>query len=121
MVTGADDAKLKIWNSSSGYCFVTFTEHTQPITAVAFSPVGHAVLSASLDGTVRAFDLVRYRNFRTFTAPTPAQFTSLAVDNSGEVVCAGSSDTLQVYIWSLRTGRLLSAAAGHEVCATILY
>ncbi len=24
-------------------------------------------------GTVRAFDLVRYRNFRTFTSPMPAQ------------------------------------------------
>jgi hypothetical protein len=47
---------------------------------------GNAVLSASLDGTVRAFDLTRYRNFRTLTAPTPTQFISLAVDQSG--VCA---------------------------------
>lgn len=37
------------------------------------------------DGTVRAFDLVRYRNFRTFTTPRPVQFTCLAVDPSGEV------------------------------------
>ena len=44
---------------------------------------GNAVLSASLDGTVRAFDLTRYRNFRTLTAPTPTQFISLAVDQSG--------------------------------------
>jgi hypothetical protein len=44
---------------------------------------GNAVVSASLDGTVRAFDLTRYRNFRTLTAPTPTQFISLAVDASG--------------------------------------
>jgi len=37
------------------------------------------------DGTVRAFDLVRYRNFRIFTTPRPVQFTCLAVDPSGEV------------------------------------
>lgn len=47
---------------------------------------GNAVLSASLDGTVRAFDLTRYRNFRTLTAPTPTQFISLAVDQSGVCV-----------------------------------
>jgi len=47
---------------------VTFSEHTMPVTAVAFLPSGHALLSASLDGTVRAFDLMRYRNFRVLTA-----------------------------------------------------
>lgn len=41
------------------------------------------VVTASLDGTVRAYDLVRYRNFRTMTTPTPVQFLSLAVDASG--------------------------------------
>ena len=30
---------------------------------------GNAVLSASADGSVRAFDLLRYRNFRTFASP----------------------------------------------------
>ena len=43
------------------------------------------MLSASLDGTVRAFDLVRYRNFRTLTTPNPVQFVSLACDPAGEV------------------------------------
>ena len=49
-----------------------------------------ALLSASLDGTVRAFDTIRYRNFQTLVSPTPAQFNCVAVDPSGELVCAGS-------------------------------
>jgi WD40 repeat protein len=69
----------------SGFCFVTFSEHSAPVTAVAFLPSGSVVVSASLDGTVRAFDLVRYRNFRTMTSPHPVQFVSLAVDPAGEV------------------------------------
>ena len=77
MATGSDDAKVKVWNASTGFCFVTFAEHTAPVTAVAFvggrAGRGLAVLSASLDGSVRAFDLVRYRNFRTLTPPEPAQ------------------------------------------------
>ena len=60
---------------------------------------GHALLSASLDGTVRAFDLMRYRNFRVLTSPDPCQFVSLAVDPSGEVVCAGEKNSvLQEFI-----------------------
>jgi periodic tryptophan protein 2 len=46
-------------------------EHTAPITGVEFSPKGQVVVSASLDGTVRAFDLIRYRNFRILTSPDP--------------------------------------------------
>ena len=49
----------------------------------------------------------RYRNFRTFTSPRPVQFSCLAVDPSGEVVCAGAMDTFEVFVWSMQTGRLL--------------
>ena len=77
--------QVKVWNVQSGFCFVTFSEHTSPVTAVTFLPSGSVIISASLDGTVRAFDLVRYRNFRTLTAPHPVQFASLAVDPAGEV------------------------------------
>ena len=79
--------QVKIWNVQSGFCYVTFSDHTAPVTAVAFLPSGSVVVSASLDGTVRAFDLVRYRNFRTMTSPHPVQFVSLAVDPAGEVSC----------------------------------
>ena len=53
-------AQVKVFQQSSGFCFVTFSEHTAPVTAVQFLPSGHALVSASLDGTVRAFDLVRW-------------------------------------------------------------
>ena len=59
VVTGGDDGKVKLWNTSSGFCFVTFSDHTSPVTAVVFASSGKVVVSASLDGTVRAFDLHR--------------------------------------------------------------
>jgi periodic tryptophan protein 2 len=89
LATAADDHKVKVWSATTGSCFVTFAEHAAPVSAVAFLPTGHALLSASLDGTVRAFDLMRYRNFRVLTSPDPSQFVSLAVDPTGEIVCAG--------------------------------
>lgn len=114
VATGGDDGKIKIWNVTSGFCFVTFSDHTSSISAVEFAKQGQVLFSASLDGTVRAYDLVRYRNFRTFTSPTPVQFSALAVDPSGEVVAAGSTDSFEVYMWSVQTGKLLDVLAGHE-------
>ena len=116
IASGGEDGKVKLWNASSGMSFVTFSEHVAPVTAVKFvgKGQGKAILSSSLDGTVRARDLLRYKNFRTMTTPTPVQLTSLSADPSGEVVCAGSVDPFQVFVWSLQTGRLLDVLSGHE-------
>ena len=117
VATGGDDARVKLWNTNSGYCFVTFTEHSAPVTSVKFSGrgSGRIVVSASLDGTVRAHDTLRYKNFRTFTGPEDnIQFTTLGVDSSGEIICAGAMDPFNIYVWSLQTGRLLDVLAGHE-------
>ncbi|KAF5453210.1 hypothetical protein F2P56_028127 [Juglans regia] len=114
LATGADDNKVKVWTVSSGFCFVTFSEHTNAVTALHFMASNHCLLSASLDGTVRAWDLFRYRNFRTFTTPSSRQFVSLAADQSGEVICAGTLDSFEIFVWSMKTGRLLDILSGHE-------
>lgn len=85
VVTGGDDGKIKLWSMTSGFCYVTFSEHTAAVTDLCYVRGGHAIVSASLDGTVRAFDLVRYRNFRTLTTPVPVQFTCVTCDASGRI------------------------------------
>lgn len=114
IITTADDGKIKVWDVNSGFCIVTFTEHTSGVTACEFAKKGNVLFTSSLDGSIRAWDLIRYRNFRTFTAPTRLSFSSLAVDPSGEVVCAGSLDSFEIHIWSVQTGQLLDRLAGHE-------
>lgn len=114
IVTGGDDGKLKLWNASNGFCIVTFSEHNGPITAVEFSLNKKILVSSSLDGSVRAFDIVRYRNFRTFTSPRPVQFSCVAIDASGELVAAGAQDEFDIFLWSMKLGKLLEVISGHE-------
>ncbi|CAL3973131.1 hypothetical protein PZA11_005450 [Diplocarpon coronariae] len=114
IVTAADDGKIKIWDVKSGFSIATFTEHISGVTACDFAKNGSVLFTASLDGSVRAWDLVRYRNFKTFTAPTRLSFSCLAVDPSGDVVCAGSLDSFDIHIWDVRTGQLLDRLSGHE-------
>ncbi|KAM5441587.1 U3 snoRNP protein [Microsporum ferrugineum] len=114
IVTAADDGKIKVWDINTGFCIVTFTEHKGGVTACEFTKRGNVLFTASLDGSVRAWDLVRYRNFKTFTAPSRLSFSSLAVDPSGEVVCAGSLDSFDIHIWSVQTGQLLDQLSGHQ-------
>lgn len=113
--TGGDDGKVKLWTVKNALCFVTFSEHTAKITALQFIPTkGNAVLSASLDGTVRAYDLIKYRNFRTLKANKPTQFSCLSIEQGGDIVAAGSQDPYDIFLWSLRTGQLLEVLSSHE-------
>uniref|UniRef100_A0A7S4VDS4 Small-subunit processome Utp12 domain-containing protein n=1 Tax=Alexandrium monilatum TaxID=311494 RepID=A0A7S4VDS4_9DINO len=116
VATGGYDGKVKLFNSQTGLCFVTFAEHTAPISALCFTPQGNAVLSASKDGSVRAFDLLRYRNFRTFVSPDGlCQFSGIAVDSGGEIVAAStSSGSYAIYVWSIQTGNVLEVLTAHE-------
>ncbi|ESO11264.1 hypothetical protein HELRODRAFT_91552, partial [Helobdella robusta] len=116
IVSGGEDGKVKLWDTGNYNCVVTFTQHTSSITGLQFKSNGQAFVSGSLDGTVRAFDLMRYRNFRTFTAPerTSTQFSSLSLDETGEVVAAGAQDTFEIFLWSMKAGSLINVLSGHE-------
>ncbi|XP_072941453.1 periodic tryptophan protein 2 homolog [Epargyreus clarus] len=114
IVTGGYDGKVKVWNTTSGFCFVTFHEHKSTVTSIAFSANKKFFVSASLDGTVRCYDLIRYRNFRTLTSPSLVQFSCVAIDSSSEFCAAGGQDVFEIFVWSIKFGKLLEVLGGHE-------
>ena len=102
-----------MWNTSSGFCLVTFAEHTSTVTGIAMSPTSQFVVTSSLDGSCRTFDLNRYRNFRTFVSLHPTQFGCVAIDGSSELVCAASTINFDIHVWSVVTGKLLDVVSTH--------
>lgn len=114
IATGSTDGRVKLWGVSNGFCIATFTDHEAAVSSVAFAK-NDVIVSASLDGTVRAFDTKRYRNFRIMVGPPPRrQFGSVASDLAGDIIAAGCVDTFEVCVWSLRTGQILELLNGHK-------
>lgn len=56
-------------------------------------------------------------NQPTTIPPIGAQ---LAIDAASEVVCAGTQDSFEIFVWSVQTGRLLEILSGHEGPVTSL-
>ena len=58
LVTSSGDKTLKVWDFINSCCMCTFKgEHTQPIWQCKFHDTGDFVLSASMDGSMKLFDL----------------------------------------------------------------
>ncbi|KAL8451947.1 hypothetical protein Emed_001682 [Eimeria media] len=136
VATGSNEGRVKVWDAESGFCYCTFADHTAAVSDVCFSPTGNALFSASLDGTVRAYDLLRFKPFRVLTArsatsaatgfagvgnkvdllfDSSVQFTCVATDAGGELVVAGSQGScFSAFVWSVRTAKLLEELSGHE-------
>uniref|UniRef100_A0A8B9HTP6 PWP2 small subunit processome component n=1 Tax=Astyanax mexicanus TaxID=7994 RepID=A0A8B9HTP6_ASTMX len=108
--------QLLVWEwQSESYVFKQ-QGHFNNMASLAYSPDGQYLATGGDDGKVKvcALSVFRYRNFRTMTSPRPTQFSSLAVDVSGELVCAGAQDSFEIFLWSMQTGRLLEVLSGHE-------
>ena len=114
LASGADDGRIKIFDVSSSNCLITFVEHTAKVTGLQYAlNKSNVLVSSSLDGTIRAYDLIKYKNFRIMTTPKQTQLICCSVDFSGEIVAAGSLDTYNIFVWSLKTGDLIDVLNGH--------
>lgn len=114
LATGGTDGTVKVWSANSGFCQVTFKDHQGEVSGIAWMRSGFALATSSKDGTVRAYDLRRYRNFRTLVTPTPQRLKDVTVDPGGELIAAAGGGNGCVFVWSIRTGRLLNEFANHE-------
>ena len=52
------DNRLRLWDAATGRLIREFEGHTHAIRGLAFTPDGTRVLTASLDGTLRLWDLI---------------------------------------------------------------
>lgn len=113
IATGGKDSKVKLWSTLSGNCTSTFSDHLGEVVSVLFCKNSKVLLTASNDGRINAYDLARFKLFRTFSTIKPAHFSCMSVDSSGEVVFAGTSDTWEIYMWSFQTGQVMEILTGH--------
>jgi hypothetical protein len=86
--------------------------HRAGVNAVAVSPDGRLVLSASDDKTVAVWDLNTGERLRQL-AGHQARVRAVAVSPDGRLVLSASDDQT-VAVWDLNTGERLRQLAGHQ-------
>lgn len=89
-----------------------YSGHTSRVVAVAWSPDGKRVASASLDGTAQVWDSVSGTTLETFRSESGAM-TSVAWSPTGDLLATGDETGL-VRVWEVASQRqALSLVAQH--------
>jgi WD40 repeat protein len=121
LIVGTESGMLSVWDIHSLSCTSTFFYHKKPITDVAFLNSGNAFVSSSLDGTIRAFDTQRLRNFRVFTTSRSSSFNFVAINETEDLICSSTIDDYQIFVWNFQTAKLLEVLPGHSARISSLY
>ncbi|MEH2184656.1 MAG: hypothetical protein V7K64_00540, partial [Nostoc sp.] len=102
--------------SPGGSLLLTLTGHSDRVTAVALTPDGKRVISASNDRTLKLWNLETGEDERTFNGHSD-RVTAVALTPDGKRVISASNDrTLK--LWNLETGEDERTFNGHSDSVT---
>jgi len=91
-----------LWNLCRGDQLATLSGHEWIVTCVAFSPDGHRLVTGSMDGTARIWDLTRLTNVTVLRQPAGAVWSVAFTQDGRTVMTAG---TTGVCFWEVASGR----------------
>lgn len=112
LVVGCSDGVLRILSVATGEETARLAGHDDAIRDVVVTANG-TVVSASDDGTIRAWSLAERRPWHVFDTGVVHRPLAMAVGPNGRSVAAGCADNV-LRAWNLETGLRLWEGVGHE-------
>jgi len=96
-----DDYSIELYDIDTKRMVRQFNGHSNVITDISWSYDGRWLVSSSMDGTIKTWDVPSARLIDCFLIDEPA--TSVAFSPSGEFLATTHQDNLGIYLWSNKT------------------
>jgi len=114
--TNPESLSARLWNASTGTLIRTFTQHTDAVVSVAYSPNGHSIATGSKDQTVKIWDVETGLDTMTLTGHQGTVY-SVAFSPDARYLLTSSDEGNMgkpVILWDARSGQELAVIHGHE-------
>jgi WD40 repeat protein len=112
LASASADSTIKLWEVSTGRNIGTFTDHSDSVWSVAFSPDGKTLASGSSDSTIMVWDVNSLRKIRTLKGHS-FFVNSIAFSPDGQLLVSGSADST-IKLWQVNTGTEIRTLKGHS-------
>jgi WD40 repeat protein len=103
---------VKLWDVATGRELRTFSDHSDDVTSVAFSPDGTMLASGSNDNSVKLRDVATGRELRTLQTHADVSSVSFSADGailvSVSIGAGGITAVGTATLWEVATGRELA-------------
>jgi WD40 repeat protein/serine/threonine protein kinase/DNA-binding XRE family transcriptional regulator len=116
----------KVWDAVSGQELLALSGHTDEVLAVAFSPDGTRIATASADGVAKIWDATAGRELLTLTGsiqavnPGASKVSTLAFSPDGTRIATASNDNT-IKVWDVISGQMLLALPHTDVVSNIAF
>ena len=129
LASGSHDKSIKIWNLQTGKLICTFGNlltwgaHKETVSCLAFTPDKQtlisggsdrsltSLISGSLDGTLKFWNLQTRDKPRTFKASLGVK--AIAISRDGQFIASAGWDG-KIRLWHIETGEVLHTLEGHS-------
>ncbi len=111
IVSGGDDATVRIWNRTTGAELAKLSGHDGAVLSVDVASDGSFAVSGGKDKTVRIWDLRKNKLLHTLNGHTN-DVTAVAVSPDGEFVLSASKDST-IRLWKASSGIELHHFSAH--------
>ncbi len=105
------DNTVQIWNALTGDDLLIYRDHFYFVTAVAWSPDGKKIASASADTNVQVWNMASGSNILTYRGHSSKVNTVVWSPNGSRI--ASASDDRTVQIWDATTAETIFTYQGH--------
>ncbi|MBN8618745.1 MAG: protein kinase [Anaerolineae bacterium] len=102
-----EDFNIHLWDSASLEETAFLEGHTNYITGLAYSPDNQHLVSASVDGTLRIWNLITRATDHTLQLDGFNPFIALAYSSDGHTIASGGADGT-IILWDAASGQRIS-------------
>lgn len=114
IAAGGHDGKIAIWNVRDGRLQGILEGHRSGITKISVSPDGNQILSASIDRTLRLWDIPGLKELKTLrhSEDNRGQVYSVAISPDGKQALSAGRDG-RLVLWDLGAGEVVRIIPAH--------